>query len=166
MNENNNYNNGNVSPYKASGNLNTIIGNPAVNINSAMDVNIQNVATNKVNVNNSNDLSTASKNMRSSGVNLLGVQNNSSVVTNTPINNTNINHNSDTKVTNIDNTSNNAYSNNNYVTKTYVEKNDKPKKKNIQLKLGAEFKMALLIVVILMIFIFLLPKISEIFRGY
>ena len=36
----------NVMPYKASGNLNTTIGNPRINVNDPMNVNIQSVNTN------------------------------------------------------------------------------------------------------------------------
>lgn len=169
MNENNNYNKSNVGPYKASGNLNTFIGNPSVNINDTMDVNIQSIATNDVNKNDSNGINTSFENVHDSLINQSVVQNNHQIgvnLTNTPINNANANYSTNTTVTNVNNNSNNTNRNDNNVTKTYVGVNGRAKKKNIQLKLGSEFKMALLIIVILMIFIFLLPKISEIFRGY
>lgn len=164
MNENNNYNKSNVGPYKASGNLNTFIGNPSVNINDTMDVNIQSIATNDVHKNDSNNINTSPRSMYDDGINQYGVQNNyQTLVTNTSINNTNAKYSANTIFTDTNNNSNKT---NNNITKTYVGVNEKPKKKNIQLKLGSEFKIALLIIVILMIFIFLLPKISEIFRGY
>ena len=56
--------------------------------------------------------------------------------------------------------------NNNYVAtsgnvnRTYVD-NNKPKKKTVSIKIGPEFKIAFLIVVILLVFIFLLPMISD-----
>ena len=159
MNENNQYNTDNVRPYKASGNLNTVIGNPSININDTMNVNIQNMATNHISVNN--DISAEIDN------NILNNSNQQkTIVTNMTINDNNI----DTKV--LSNSMNNdaiQRANNQdsqYVNKTYVTTNNKPKKKNIQLNLGSEFKIAFLIMVILMIFIFLLPKISEFFRGY
>ena len=52
MNENQDYNNGNITPYKASGNLNTVIANPSVNINDTMNVNIKNMATNSAVISN------------------------------------------------------------------------------------------------------------------
>ena len=59
--------------------------------------------------------------------------------------------------------------NNNYVAtsgnvnRTYVD-NNKPKKKTVSIKIGPEFKIAFLIVVILLVFIFLLPMISDLLR--
>ena len=53
MNDNNN-----VSPYKATGNLNTTISNPSANINDTMNVNIENASlnmqTNSINPTNNN----------------------------------------------------------------------------------------------------------------
>lgn len=53
MNEENNLNvnndivqnNNGTSPYKAMGNMNTVISNPSVNINNTMDINIASVGT-------------------------------------------------------------------------------------------------------------------------
>ena len=47
-----------------------------------------------------------------------------------------------------------------------INSNNKPKKKTMTLNLGPEFKIAFLIVVILLVFVFLLPYISELIRGY
>lgn len=159
MNDNNNSSNGGIRPYKASGNLNTVIGNPSVNINDTMNVNIQSMSTNNFNNTNNNF-----QNMQDD-VNTSFVQNiNQKIVNNTPVNDTNNNNN--TEVNNISNNVSTTKPNNSYVTKTYVGLNSKPPKKNNNLKIGPELKIALLIIVILMVFIFLLPKISEIFRGY
>ena len=61
---------------------------------------------------------------------------------------------------------NSNYNNSENVTKTYIGSNNKPKKKTMTLNLGPEFKIAFLIVVILLIFVFLLPYISDLIRGY
>lgn len=61
---------------------------------------------------------------------------------------------------------NSNYNNSENVTKTYIGSNNKPKKKTMTLNLGPEFKIAFLIVVILLVFVFLLPYISELIRGY
>lgn len=158
MNENNNFNSGNIRPYKASGNLNTVIGNPSVNINDTMNVNIQSMTTNDVTVNNNNNINASMVQNTQNNIN-----NNQNIGTNVPIDNSNTNININT-VSSSNMQTNNQTSG--YVNKTYVSVNNKAKKKNIQLKLGSEFKIALLIVVILLIFILLLPKINELFRGY
>lgn len=61
---------------------------------------------------------------------------------------------------------NSNYNNSENVTKAYIGSNNKPKKKTMTLNLGPEFKIAFLIVVILLIFVFLLPYISDLIRGY
>lgn len=61
---------------------------------------------------------------------------------------------------------NSNYNNSENVTKTYIGSNNKPKKKTMTLNLGPEFKIAFLIVVILLIFVFLLPYISDLIKGY
>lgn len=148
MNENNDYNDSNIKPYKAKGNLNTAIGNPSVNINDTMNINIQNLATNQANINNNQN-------------------NNIQMPTNTqvPINNNQITNN--TTNNSVDTNTNPSNQNNSNTKKTYVSAtNNKPKKKNMSLNLGPEFKIALLITVILLVFIFLLPMISDFIRGY
>lgn len=155
MNDNNGYNS-NVTPYKASGNLNTAIENPSVNINDTMNVNIQSMVTNRsVMTNNGNS----------------NVQNQVPISNNQDINNGVISTNNIGRSNNLLN--NNEISgqqvNNqsgSFVNKTYVTVDNKPKKKNVSLKLGSEFKVVLLIVIILMIFIFLLPIITDLFNGY
>lgn len=163
MNENGEYNSGNIKPYKATGNLNTAIGNPSVNINDTMNVNIQNMATNTVNT------ATSSPNIQNEiSLNSIGTPINNGVTIN---NNTNLNNISTNNVVpNIPNTSipgqqiNNQ--NNSFVTKTYVTADNRPKKKNITLNFGSEFKIAILIIVILLVFVFLLPMLSDMIIGY
>ena len=164
MNENQEYNNGNIKPYKATHNLNTAIGNPSVNINDAMNVNIQNMATNTVSnsgVQNSVPLnSLGNPSVTTSGVssnnNLNSAINTTNVVPNIPNNYVN----NSTMVQSVNN------QNNSYVKKTYVTTDNQAKKKKLALNLGSEFKIALLIMVILMVFVFLLPILSDMIRGY
>lgn len=167
MNENNNYNNGNVTPYKASGNLNAAIGNPQVNINDTMNVNIQNMATNVATTS-----SVQNNNPNFTPNNVIPAANNNVVPNNNIPNNNVVTHNIQNGTGN-----NNQYTQNiqpaqmsnpntSYVNKTYVSADNKPKKKNISLSLGPEFKIGLLIIVILLVFVFLLPMISDFFNGY
>jgi len=165
MNENNNNSSSNITPYKATGNLNTAIGNPRININDTMNINIQSMATNTMvsdTNHNNNQLELNSQ-----------VQLGSGVPNNTAINNVSVDNGSNNGINNIQNNDNNKNNinyiqnqNNSVVKKTYVNTDNKPKKKNISLNLGPEFKIALLIIVILLVFIFLLPVISDMFNGY
>ena len=153
---NNNSNNNNVQRYQASStNLNTVISNPTVNINDTMNMNIQNMSSNQ-GINN-----TANGNVNS-------MINPSVTAPNIPVNsgpeptnkyiNTNINTNTISQNNiNTSNMSNVAPS----INRTYVTNEVKPKKKNTSIKMGSEFKTALLIVVILLIFILFLPIISD-----
>lgn len=152
----NNTNNDNIQRYQASStNLNTIISNPSVNINDTMNMNIQNMTS------NNNTQST--------------IVNTNVTAPNIPVNtreeptnkyiNTNINQNI-TPNPSIS-TSQNITPNNNMTTispninRTYVTNEVKPQKKTPSIKMGSEFKTALLIVVILLIFILFLPMISD-----
>ncbi len=153
MNENNN--NSNVTPYRASGNLNTVIGNPSVNINNMMDVNIQIASTN----------SKPSKSDATDVVNSNGVQiptnayqapKSHIVTSNVETEQAQVVNNAITRQNNI------PQGNNQYVQRTYVGNNGTPKKKKIQFNIGSEFKMVILIIVILLVFILLLP----IFTGF
>ncbi len=163
MNENQEYNSENIKPYKATGNLNTAIGNPSVNINDTMNINIQNMSTNTVNTtssqNNQNSMPLSSLQMPMNN----GIPVNNSVSLNNNISTNNI-------ATNITNTPVSSQpvnnQNNSFVKKTYVTTDNKPKKKNISLHFGSEFKIVLLIMVILLVFVFLLPVISDMFGGY
>ena len=140
MNENNmntnidnSSNNVEASPYRAMGNMNTVISNPSVNINNTMDVNIASAGTSDNNLNKS-----------------------------TEVNNNIVNDTTNTPPT----VQTNAYiptSDEGSVKRTYVSNDNKPKKRTISLNLGKEFKIALLIIVVLLIFIFLLPLLPEFF---
>ena len=151
----NNSNNNNVQRYQASStNLNTVISNPTVNINDTMNMNIQNMSSDQ-GINN-----TANGNVNS-------MINPSVTAPNIPVNsgpeltnkyiNTNINNNNTVNTINTSNMSNVAPS----INRTYVTNEVKPKKKTASIKMGSEFKTALLIVVILLIFILFLPIISD-----
>lgn len=177
MNENKDYSR--VTPYKATVNLNTAIGNPSVNINDTMDMNIQTMATNaKPNVASIpsvvqtppvTPVPTVTSNQPQQNIEQKQISNITNNVQNSnqgtiPIVNTITNNNVtsgiDTK-TNVE-----PPQNSDYVTKTYVNVNNEPKKKSVTFKVTSELKMALLIIVILLVFIFLLPIISEILGGY
>ena len=127
-----------VTPYRASGNLNTAISNLRVNINDMMNVNIQNTST----------VQSISKQESSSGTS-------NSNVSSPPSENA-YSTSTESNVTN-----DNKVNENSTVTRVYVTNDDKPKKKKITLNLGPEFKIALLIIVILLIFVFLMPVITD-----
>ena len=156
---NNEYNNNNVMPYKASGNLNTAINNPSVNINNTMDVNIKNMTTNNREYNISNvNVNSNPVNNNIDSVSVSSDQVNTNVATNNNI----VNNSTNNQINNKNNSSNNK----SFVSRTYVTTDNRPKKKNKQINLGSEFKIALLIIVILLVFVFLLPVISDMFGGY
>ncbi len=141
MNNTNNDNNSNgVGPYRATSNMNTYIDTPNANFNGMMNVNIQNTTTN--NNQNVTDISTNTTSTSNASVN---------------VTTSNTYTSSDANVS-----SNNSAG----VVRTYVSSDNKPKKKTVTLNLGPEFKIAFLIVVILLIFVFLLPYISDLIRGY
>ena len=78
--------------------------------------------------------------------------------------NNNIQNNSNTTNNFVNNNVNNNYvATSGNVNRTYVD-NNKPKKMTVSIKIGPEFKIAFLIVVILLVFIFLLPMISDLLR--
>ncbi len=141
MNNTNNDNNSNgVGPYRATSNMNTYIDTPNANFNGMMNVNIQNTTTN----NNQNvaDISTNTTSTSNASVNVT------------------------TSNTYTSSDANVSSNNSDGVVRTYVSSDNKPKKKTVTLNLGPEFKIAFLIVVILLVFVFLLPYISELIRGY
>lgn len=145
---NNEYNSdnnvGSSGPYKASGNLNTVISNPSANINDTMGVNIQNASSPVLNTSQSINAMPSNQ--------VAGESMNPQALNQANFNNTqNINVNT-SKV-----------SNNPSVTKTYVTSDNKPKKRTVSLNIGPEFKIAILIIVVLLIFIFLLPLLPELF---
>ena len=158
----NNSNNNNVQRYQASStNLNTVISNPTVNINDTMNMNIQNMSSNQGinntangNVNSMINPSVTAPNIPvNSGPEPTNKYINTNIHTNTNINTNTISQNN----INTSNMSNVAPS----INRTYVTNEVKPKKKTASIKMGSEFKTALLIVVILLIFILFLPIISD-----
>lgn len=143
-------NNNNVTPYRASGNLNTSIGIPQMNVNDPMNMNIQSVNTIPTLNNNNNNNNTFSN------PNNINIQNNS---INGSVPYSNINQNN-----NINSSMNNEVVNNDSpVKRTFISNNTKKKKASINL--GPEFKIALLIIVVLLVFIFLLPVITSLFSD-
>ena len=141
MNNTSNDNNSNgVGPYRATSNMNTYIDTPNANFNGMMNVNIQNTTTN----NNQNvaDISTSTTGTSNASVNVT------------------------TSNTYTSSDANVSSNNSDGVVRTYVSSDNKPKKKTVTLNLGTEFKIAFLIVVILLVCVFLLPYISELIRGY
>lgn len=135
MNYNDNKELDNVTPYKATGNLNTAISNPSVNINNTMDVNIKSVNTIQNNVPNTNNNISVPNNQNTINLN----QNNINTI---PLEN-NINKSN--------------------IKKTYVTTDNKPKKKKLNLNLTKEFKIALLIIVILFVFVLILDLLPSLF---
>ena len=145
---NNNQEEMNVSPYKATGNLNRTISNPSASINDAMNVNIQNVATNNTQVVEPAPVTPPPQQPTSIPI-APNIQTNN-------INNQSIIEEALKKqnATSTVNSSNN---------KVYVNNENKPKKKKLTLSIGPEFKIALLIIVILLAFVlFILPLISNV----
>ena len=144
QNENGNINSG---PYKATTNMNTIIGNPNANINNTMNINIQSMATNDV-----NNIPMSNNDGMERELNDASLTNKVEYSDMTKENKTVLPNNNtfDSRVSNTPN-----------VNKTYVSIDNKPKKKKLTINLGSEFKVALLIVVILLVFIFILPLITD-----
>lgn len=142
-----NPNNENPTPYRASSNLNTSISNPTMNINNTMDVNIQSteIANNNIQTENNqiiNPNQSQSINIEQNISESINVQNA------TPQNEQIVQQ------------------GNQNVTRTYVENKPRAKKKTISLNFGPEFKIALLITVLLLVFTFILPIISKLIKGY
>lgn len=166
MNDNETKNSENITPYRASGNLNTAISNPKVNINDTMNVNIQSMATNEVPLNGSNVGSTSINNSAISSIPNIPNQNLPSNMpsANNINNNTSVNINTQSGNYNSSNNINTVGNSN--VKRTYVTNDNKPRKKKISLNIGSEFKIALLIVVILLVFIFILPMITDLFKAH
>ena len=137
---NNNQEEINVSPYKATGNLNRTISNPSASINDAMNVNIQNVTTNNTQVVEPVPINTPP-------------QQQSNTIPVTPSAQTNnINNQSIIEEALKKQTATNTINNNNINNKVYVNNENRP-----------EFKIALLIIVILLAFVlFILPLISNV----
>lgn len=142
MDENNTYvnntsNNG-AAPYRAStGNLNTGIGTDNININSPTAVNMQGDSSSNVENNDS-------------------VQYMDSFQMITPTKQAN------TYVPNYEEV---GTASSNDTPKTYVTMDNRAKKKkSVSFNLGKEFGTALILVIILLIFVFFLPNIADLFR--
>lgn len=161
MNENNNYTNGKV-PYKATTNLNTAIGNPSVNINDTMNVNIKTMSTpsNYQSLVQNSGVMPNTPNIQNVETQNQTYQDSTKGVSNIS---TNQNINNYTQNNNIPNQN---VQDSNTIKKTYVNMDNKPKKKNVTFNVGPEFKIAILIIVILLVFVFLLPIINELIFGY
>ena len=163
----NNSNNNNVQRYQASStNLNTVISNPTVNINDTMNMNIQNMSSNQGinNTANSNVNSTINPSVTAPNIPVNSGPEPTNKYINTNINNNNtVNSNINNNNVNTINTINTSNMSNvaPSINRTYVTNEVKPKKKTASIKMGSEFKTALLIVVILLIFILFLPIISD-----
>ena len=153
---NNNYNN--MTPYRASGNLNVSIGIPTMNVNDAMNTNIQNVNTN-YSLNNVNNLQ---GNYNTQNVNLSqgnnAILNSNLTQSNNTVSSGYMGQNSVNQgVSNLE--YNSEVNNDSAVKRTFVSNSNKKKKPSFNL--GPEFKIALLIIVVLLAFVFLLPLIPS-----
>ena len=147
MNENKDYNSENITPYKATANLNTAIANPNVNINDTMNINIKTMATNIPSV-NTEPVNTDNNCVKSHINNTEQIKNvvNSKVAENQQ-NNVSGNHNPNVNI------------------KTNESTDNKNKKKNILLNIKPELKIALLIIVILLACVLILPILSDLIIG-
>ena len=143
-----------TTPYRASGNLNTSIGNPSMDVNNAMQINIQSVntaANNKTNVsvntnNTSNPVTNANNSVPKSATNKEQVNNQSkTVIPNNYVDSSNTDKES--------------------IKKVYVPNQNHTSQKNGKVKMGAEFRFAFLIVVLLLAFVLLLPMITSFITG-
>ena len=145
-----------TTPYRASGNLNTSIGNPSMDVNNAMQINIQSVntaANNKTNVSvNTNNTSKPVTNANNS-------------VPKSATNKEQVNKQSKTVVPN--NYVNSSNADKEGIKKAYVpnQNQNHTSQKNGKVKMGAEFRFAFLIVVLLLAFVLLLPMITSFITG-
>lgn len=181
-----------VAPYHATSNLNTAIGNPNINVNDPMNVNIQNGSLNQNNLNQTippvDLLKPESQFSGNSAVqNIAGqVSETQNPTSNTSINNvTNLNQSS-----NFSNTSNqisqqpnlnyqpdvteqyipnqNVQNDQVYRTTTYIStqpSTGRKKKKMVKLSFSPETKVALVIALILFIFIMVMPSLYDFIRN-
>ena len=137
--------NNNVAPYKASGNLNTMLSNPSANINNTMNVNIQNV---NEPVNNQNNNSSQNVSVQNSNVNTVNTSNN-----------TNVNNNANSAPT--PNNQNVVNPTTNNVNRTFVNEEPKKQKKTVKITYSPELKIAIFIVVLLLVFLMFIPVIEN-----
>ena len=144
------YNNGeNIpTPYKASGNLNTSIGNPSMDVNNTMQVNIQSVNSNISNNNANNGGNSVVPKAESISASNQNVQ--VTPKTSTPPNNY---------------ASSSSDSKENEIKKPYIPNQNSTGQSKSKVKMGPEVRFAFLIVVLLIIFVLLLPMISKFVTG-
>ena len=147
-------------PYKASKNLNTSIGNPSVDINNTMNINIQNVSTsekkpqevsNSVEVQNNVVENNKEKNASESSQ-----KNNTISKTSNPYT---------LNVSPKENSNEKNIKNEEHVYVPKEENNSEEEAKPKGIKLGSEFRMALLIIIFLLAVLFLLPVVSDFIGG-
>lgn len=160
MNSEPNKNNEAVTPYKASKNLNTMIGNPSIQVNDTMNVNIQNIQTAQIN-NTMQSTETIPNTIPNNGINQPNPPEVAQIINNNVASSETNNLENSTPAQNINQM--NSEPNKKYVAETKLSNK---KKKTSSFNLGPEFKIALLIVVILLVFIFLLPVISDLLRNH
>ena len=149
MNDTNN--NNNVTPYKASGNLNTMLNNPSANINNTMNVNIQNV---------NEPISNSTNNTGQNVVPPITNVSNSSTISNTQISN------KEKTEPVVDNQGMVNVSTTNNVNRTFVNDEPKKQKKTVKITYSQELKIAVLIVVLLLVFLMFIPVIENFFRSF
>ncbi len=147
--------NDNVKPYKASGNLNTMLSNPDSNINNAMNVNIQN--TNEpVNTQNNNTNQNVVSQAPSPSVNTPSVQEE-------PVNNEQNNEVKKEPIVSPQNVANVSTANN--VNRTFVNNEPQKQKKTVKVTYSPELKIAIFIVVLLLVFLMFIPVIENFVRS-
>ena len=162
-----------VVPYKATGNLNTAIENPQININSAVDVNIQNFPSNIdsgtiQNLDNNNyDTNVINNSMNNNPTTVNPIMNNEpSNYTPSVENNMNVG---------VTNTVSTPVDNNNYDEVQYVSTNgmgntyeptiDGKKKNRFSITIPKELKVIAFIVFLLFIFVMAIPGIYDFFKD-
>jgi len=150
-----NSDNSNVPTYKATGNLNTMISNPSINVNDPMNINIQNNTSFDTQVSNQN-LNTDTY-VNSVNTNTINANNN-----NNNINDNLGQENNNQPITPVVNENQNINQNTTYVANQTITPK---KKKTIKISFSKETKIALLIAFILLIFILIMPGIYDFFRG-
>ena len=170
----NNEENNSATPYRASRNLNTSIGNPNIDVNNTMNINIQNVSTNYKDTQTDSSISEE----RNNNVQVNNVNND--VMKNSILNSKDTIINTEKKKIEEKKSSVNPYIpnvkekvetiNDKSGTKVYTpdsDNNSEEEKKTATstVRLGSEFRMALLIIVLLLAVLFVLPMFSGIIGG-
>ena len=153
-----------VGPYKATANLNTAIENPQVNINSAVDVNIQNFPSNV----DSNAIQQVDNTYDDTVDKISDVESVSSTVSSEPVvENTFINE--DLKNDSVDNVNSNndevQYVSTNGMGEVYEPTVAGKKKNSFSVTIPKELKVMFFIVFLLFIFVLAIPGIYDFFKG-